>query len=288
MELSVAYELYMPPHVIDTDTAMGITAGAGFRYADMSLGPFCFHPSSPVLKPGWEEWADDTVRLANRHGLTMLQAHCFLFNYLDRNSPDYRRYTDANLHLLDVCARMGISYLVFHPGTAHGHVSSRESLTGSREWLLPFVEKGEKLGVKICLENVFDDISDQRIIRTYGSRPEELAELADSFGKETVGICWDCGHAQVTRLCQSESLRILGNRVLVTHIHDNRGQYANDLHLPPFYGSLDWPDLMKGLNEIGYSGTLNFEIERHTIPMDFMAEELRSVYAKGQRLLEMI
>ena len=50
MDLSIAYELYMKPHEVDTDTAMQITSKAGFKYVDMSIGPFCLQEKSPILK----------------------------------------------------------------------------------------------------------------------------------------------------------------------------------------------------------------------------------------------
>lgn len=286
VELSIAYELYMKPHEIDTDTAMSITSAAGFKYVDMSVGPFCLNERSPILKPDWEKWAEKTVETANKHGLNMLQAHCLLFNYMDKNAPDYQYLTDVNLKLLDVCKALGIEYFIVHPGTEN--VSMKKSLEKSREWLLPFVEKAEKLGLKICIENIFEGLYDECICRAFGSRPDELAELIDSFGSNNVGACWDCGHAHVGRLNQKASLMILGDRVWTTHVHDNRGRYANDLHLPPFYGSLNWQSFMSGLSAIDYKGTLNFEIEPHTVPMDFMLEEFKSVYKKGERLLAML
>lgn len=288
MELSIAYELYMKPHEIDTDTAMQITAAAGFKYVDMSIGPFCLNERSPILKPDWEKWAEKTLAIAEKNGIKMLQSHCLLFDYMDKTAADYQYLTDVNLKLLDVCKALEIEYFILHPGTAKNPFSMKESLNGSVEWLLPFVEKAEKLGIKLCLENIFDGIYDNCILRAFGSRADELTELIDALDSKNVGACWDCGHAHVGRLDQKQSLMLLADRVWTTHVHDNRGQFANDLHLPPFYGSLDWQSFMSGLSAINYKGTLNFEIEPHTVPQDFMLEEFKSVYKKGERLLKML
>lgn len=288
MELSIAYELYMKPHEVDTDTAMQITSSAGFKFADMSIGPFCLEKSSPILKDNWEKWAEKTLQTARKHGITMLQAHCLLFGYLYKNHPDHQFLTDVNMKLLDVCKALEIEYMIFHPGSYPEAVSAKQSLDGTVEWFLPFVERAEKLGIKLCMENMFDVVAGDRVIRQFGSRPDELAELVEKINSKNVGVCWDCGHAHVGMLNQKESLKLLRDKVWTTHIHDNRGQYSNDLHLPPFYGSLDWENLMEGLKEIDYAGTFNFEIERHNIPLDFMHEEFVSVYRKGERLLKMI
>lgn len=289
MELSIAYELYMKPHEVDTDTAMKITRQAGFKYVDMSTGPFCLHEKSPILKPNAVKWAEETVQTADKYGIKMHQAHCLLFNYLNKNAPDYQYLTDVNMKLLDLCKPLGIEYFIFHPGTSDSTVSRKKSVDATKQWLLPFVERAHKLGVKLCIENIFDCIgTDRTILRAVGARPDELLEVVESLDSENVGICWDCGHAHIAKLDQKESLHLLGERVWTTHIHDNRGQYDNDLHIPPFYGSIDWQSLMEGLCEINYKGTFNFEIERHTIPLDFVYDEFVSIYKKGERLLSMM
>lgn len=288
MDLSIAYELYMKPHEVDTDTAMQITSKAGFKYVDMSIGPFCLQEKSPILKENWERWAQETVQTADKYDIKMLQAHCLLFDILDKKNPEYQHLTDVNMKLLDVCKALGIEFMIFHPGTQPGAVSAKQSLDGTVQWLLPFVERAEKLGIKLCLENIFDVVAHDRVIRLFGSRADELGELVDRINCDHVGVCWDCGHAHIAMLDQKESLKILGDKVWTTHVHDNRGQYSNDLHIPPFYGSLNWENFMQGLKEINYQGTLNFEIERHSIPLDFMLDEFVSVYQKGQRLIQMI
>ena len=288
MELSIAYELYMKPHEVDTDTAMQITADAGFRYVDMSVGPFCLEKSSPILKDGWRQWAEKTLQTAQKHGIKMLQAHCLLFDYMDKANPDHQFLTDVNMKLLDVCKALEIEYLIFHPGTQPGAVSAKQSLEGTIEWFSPFVERAQQLGIKLCMENNFDVIDRGQVIRLFGARPDEVGELVDRINSKNVGVCWDCGHAHIARLDQKASLQLLGDKVWTTHVHDNRGQYDNDLHLPPFYGSLNWQSFMDGLKAIDYQGTLNFEIEPHTVPLDFMREEFCSVYQKGQRLLQMM
>lgn len=287
MKLSFAYELYLPPHVVDTDTAMGWVRAAGFRCADMSIGPFCRQGDAPLLGKDWQRHAERYVTCAQKHGIRMPQAHCMLFSCLDWNAPDHQELTDINLHLLDVCRAMGIEYFVMHPGTAVGPASPKESLEQSARWLRPFVEKAEKTGVKLCLENMFHVVENNRVYHAFGVYPEELLELAERLDSPMVGFCWDTGHAHIGWLDQRRSIRMLGDRLWTTHVHDNRGQYSNDLHIPPFYGSLDWQAVMDGLREIGYQGTFNFELEPHTLPIEWMAEEFRFLYARGQQLLKM-
>ena len=188
---------------------------------------------------------------------------------------------------MQVAAKLGVSYMVFHPGTSLRSQTAAASRDESAEWLKPFVDIGEKLGVKICIENVFDCLCGDHIERLYGTRAEDLLELVDRLDSPMVGTCWDTGHAHIGRALQRESIVTLGDTLWVTHIHDNRGQFSCDLHIPPFYGDIRWQDVMAGLRDVGYAGTLNFELEPHSLPRDMIPAEFRSLYEKGQRLLQM-
>ena len=55
-----------------------------------------------------------------------------------------------------------------------------------------------------------------------------------------------------------EEMKAYGSRLYALHLHDNRG--TDDDHQPPFFGTIDWPDLLGWLQEIGYARSLNFEV----------------------------
>ena len=64
-----------------------------------------------------------------------------------------------------------------------------------------------------------------------------------------------------------------GDRLLCTHIHDNRGitrpgdvDYRDDLHLLPFDGVKDWVDAVDRMNACGYQGELTFELNISSKP----------------------
>ena len=80
------------------------------------------------------------------------------------------------------------SFLKIVDGTAVGAVSAAESLLGSIEWLKPFVEKAEKLGIRLCMENMFDILVNEQIVRQFGARPDELGELVRSINDMSMKI----------------------------------------------------------------------------------------------------
>ena len=49
----------------------------------------------------------------------------------------------------------------------------------------------------------------------------------------------------------------IGNKLIVTHIHDN---YGTDSHNQPFDGTVNWDDVRKALTDINYNGELTSEV----------------------------
>lgn len=58
------------------------------------------------------------------------------------------------------------------------------------------------------------------------------------YGKEFIGVCFDCGHWELIEPGKLSVLERFADRLIATHIHDNFG--AMDNHLLPFDGRLDW------------------------------------------------
>lgn len=113
------------------------------------------------------------------------------------------------------------------------------------------VEYADKLGVSIAFEN----------IRNFGTLAAMMQRYRDV---ENVGYCYDCGHEH----CYTETVHfteLFGPRILCTHIHDNVGKDGRqdpDDHLMMFDGNIDYADMMKRLNGVGYTGTLTVELEK--------------------------
>lgn len=59
-------------------------------------------------------------------------------------------------------------------------------------------------------------------------------------------------------LVQSEALVCVGSRLRMLHVNDNLAK--GDNHLPPFLGTVNWQDMMRGLSSVGFDGYFNYEI----------------------------
>lgn len=91
---------------------------------------------------------------------------------------------------LRVCAELGIGSTVIHVGMPSEYCKDRDTLHGNAlralDALLPVAEA---CGVVICIENIWNHCN------TAGM----LLDAVERFRSPWLGVCWDSGHAQLTR-----------------------------------------------------------------------------------------
>lgn len=186
---------------------------------------------------------------------------------------------------IDAAALLGVRYAVMHPNTVTQSMEEfdrKASYDSVMSHLAPFVEHANSVGLSVVVENM-------RVVHAsypthrYCQDPDELSDVADALG---IGVCWDFGHAHIGGLVQSDSLRYLGSRVKVLHVNDNTG-YDDD-HVPPFVGTLDWRDAMRGLSDIGFDGLFNYEIATSRIPESARESFARYLVAAAKEILALI
>jgi sugar phosphate isomerase/epimerase len=105
------------------------------------------------------------------------------------------------------------------------------------------------------------------------------------YGKEFIGVCFDCGHWELIEPGKLSVLERFADRLIATHIHDNFG--AMDNHLLPFDGRLDWHTITSAIAATPYQTPLNFEtpMDRYGIPESAYYRRAHSV---AVRLEEMV
>lgn len=150
------------------------------------------------------------------------------------------------------CAENGVPLMVTHAFITFGE--HEPTPFGLRNFET-VVREAERLGVKIAFENA--------------EGVEYLRAVLDHFrGSPAVGFCWDTGH-QMCYNFDTDLMALYGDRLLGTHIHDNLGckDFAgnpsprDDLHLLPFDGIGDWPDIAAKIKRSGFAGPLTFELK---------------------------
>lgn len=265
---------------------MHLLKKAGFVHQDLNLGTQG-QEGYPLAMDGWEAWVD-RVRLEScRLGVDFHQAHSFYYRTKESTSNSINRPWYEERIRRSICAarRLGVKWLVLHPcdfdrDPVYDFAKARRF---NLDYWRPFVEMAAKEEVGIAFENLFQSGHHQR----YCSIAEELADLVDAFDNPYAGICWDTGHAYVAGQDQDAAIRMLGKRIKATHIHDNHGQPKGDEHLMPYYGTLNWNDILKALSEIDYEGNFSFELKHATqpLPPSLCEDMLRFLYGLGMKMI---
>ncbi len=180
----------------------------------------------------------------------------FFFNtYYDL---DYQKLEKRIKKAIYLSSKLNIENIVIHLGTVldkNGNYNEEESYKKNIQYLDKFVKIASELNIKIAIEN------GTNMEKNVTPGVDELIRIVDYYNnlynRKVLGICFDFGHANVAKLNIYNELIKIGDRLIVTHIHDN---YGTDTHNFPYKGMIDWKATYKGLVDINYEGELTLEV----------------------------
>jgi sugar phosphate isomerase/epimerase len=119
------------------------------------------------------------------------------------------------------------------------------------EWMLECLREcaqvAEDAGVRLVLEPV--NRYESNLINTF----EEALEVIREVGSSSLGLLGDTFHMNIEEPSIEGSLRLGGS--LLWHVH-----VADSNRRAPGLGHLDFPSILRTLQEVGYSGYLSAEI----------------------------
>jgi sugar phosphate isomerase/epimerase len=158
------------------------------------------------------------------------------------------------LKSLDVAAELECLKVVLHPSYFLG--LSVFVMDKAREYALEsldaIMERADKLGLLLCLENLFP--------RTHScAEPEDFTEIFEKF--PNLKLTLDIGHAHIGDKEGRRALdfiKMFPDRISHIHASDNFGEEDN--HLPVGTGTVNFPEIIKALKEIGYDDTITLEV----------------------------
>jgi sugar phosphate isomerase/epimerase len=138
-------------------------------------------------------------------------------------------------------------YFVMHMGNGREPLDQRhqDAAFNSLEYLVVFAKQR---GLTIALENTPGELA----------APEALADFLRQTRLRELGLCFDLGHAHLGEGIAG-SFDCMRERVVTTHVHDNRGEF--DDHLVPFEGAIDWPAAVRALRSAPMDLPLVFELK---------------------------
>lgn len=265
-------------------------SAAGFGVFDLNFYDWAL-PGSPFLEDGWERWVEDAAEAAGRLGVRFGQCHAYFYNFLDPRLSEEQclRHRQLQQRSLECCRRLGAHTCVLHPETVAGRVDYYgPSIQANYDYFAPLLEQLKGMGMKLALENMCDYGIAPR--RKFGAYPQEMVELMERFGDESIGVCWDFEHADIMQQDQAQSLRILGRHLLATHVSDTYSQTDPTLmHVLPLTGTIRWQEVMPVLPEIGYEGDFAFEVHNYMnrLPDPLADTALLLAYQVGEYLMSL-
>ena len=261
---------------LNTDVHIGYVealeriAKSGFHVADLNLCQISAHKSA-LHTDQWQHETEKIALAAQRLEVALPQCHLpFKSEKVKWREPDeYAYYIRMFYRAIDVAAMLGIPWGVVHPELNHNRPEwdVEDHIAANHREFDALIEYAAKKGLSVAFENMRET---REKPKCFCARAEELAALIDSFQDDRVGACWDTGHANSTyRGDQWDALHGIGKRLRCTHINDNRG--AEDLHLLPWTGNIDWKRVIGALRDVEYPGDLILETSANY----FTPEELK-------------
>jgi len=204
---------------------------------------------------GAEKIGAELKKYADERGVSFPQGHLYL--KVDLCADDS---AEVLKQWLDLFLALGIRASVLHTSCKQENFSAEERFACWVNRLETLTGYLRGTDMSIALENAGG----------FNLSAESLLALIDAVGDEHLGICLDTGHLNLAQknlsgkypaveCSQSEFIRRAGKRLIALHIADNDGTY--DQHMVPFgRGNVDFRDVMRGLEEVGYDRLFNLEI----------------------------
>ncbi|MCL0033218.1 sugar phosphate isomerase/epimerase [Thermodesulfovibrionales bacterium] len=152
-------------------------------------------------------------------------------------------------HVFEIAKILRPKNIVFHSGYEKWKYALKVDtwLEKSLETWKPLREQARELGIKIAIENIFED------------EPTNLKVLMENMHSDNFGICFDVGHYNLfSKVPLEEWLKALKPYIVELHLHDN--DRSADLHHAIGDGNFDFDTLfsiMKGTDCI-------YTIENHS------------------------
>lgn len=150
---------------------------------------------------------------------------------------------------------MGADDILLVPAVVDAKTRYTDAWNRSQEGIRRLIPTAEKLGVMICVEEVWNN---------FLLSPVEYAQYIDSFRNPLVQSYFDVGNV-VTFAWPQDWIRTVGKRIKKVHLKDykggpglfggNKGNFVNLLD-----GSIDWPEVRRAFEEINYTGFVTTEL----------------------------
>jgi hexulose-6-phosphate isomerase len=197
---------------------------------------------------------DEVLKAFEETGLKAASVCCATHWDKPLSSPDEnvrREGLEGLLQALKDAQRYGASSVLLVPGRVTKGTKETKPVSYEDCWKrsIPEIRKAvptaDKLGVKIAIENVWNE---------FITKVDQAVAYLDAIGSPMVGWHFDIGN--VVRYSPPETwIPVLGQRILKLHVKEwGNFKPHNGFGVRFFEGDNHWPAIMKALDDAGYQG----------------------------------
>jgi L-ribulose-5-phosphate 3-epimerase len=157
--------------------------------------------------------------------------------------------TEALKQALRDAKAYGATSVLCVAGRVDEDVHYADAYKRTHEAIKPAVPLAEELGVRIAIENVWNN---------FLISPLEMAQFVDEFNSPGVGCHFDIGNC-MNNGWPEQWIPILGKRIQKVHVKEFSQQKMNKQGVRKGFaveyleGDNDWPAIMKALDDVGYT-----------------------------------
>lgn len=226
--------------MIDVLDEIALFADLGFEFIDLTLEPEETYSATIDVKK---------ISRAIRSAKLEAVGHTAWYLPVASPFPELREMAVKELlRCLRVSSDLGVTKMNMHPYTKVSLHSEEWVIAQNVEALAKLVDLGNRLGVKVMLENMPNF-----------SHASQLRPIMDAVPDACLLL--DVGHANLNSPFNrsEELLANFGDRLGHVHVSDNRGGH-DDMHLPLGVGNVNWLKIVRALKNVGFDDTITVEV----------------------------
>jgi sugar phosphate isomerase/epimerase len=244
--MKLSFLLYAPvPDLGELDRRMGRVAGLGYRGIELTA-------SHPLPYP-----IDEVIALTRKHGLpvvSLLSGWSYANEGLCLASPraDVRqRAVERLIEYAGHAARLGAVLVVgLMQGLRTDEADETEANRRIAACLRPVAEAAVERGTTIVLEPV------NHLQVGFNHTAAEATAMVERVGSPGLGYMLDTIHLNIEERSVLETIRVHGRRIRHFHLCETNGGLFGT-------GNLDFPAVLRTLDEAGYAHFASVKIYRH-------------------------
>jgi hexulose-6-phosphate isomerase len=191
---------------------------------------------------------DEVLQALEATGLKAASVCCNTHWAKPLSHPDdnvRREGREGLLQALKDAQRYGASSVLLVPGRVTKEIGYNDCFKRSVVEIRKAIPTAEELGVKIAIENVWNEFITQ---------VDQAKAFLDAIDSPMVGWHFDIGN--VVKYSPPETwIPVLGKRILKLHVKEwGKLKPGNGFGVRFFEGDNNWPAIMKALDDVGYQG----------------------------------